>query len=103
MEKLPIISHALFTNDTIISINRKQKYITSLITFISKYEKALGQLINRRKSPIYSHLITKKKKSNKVEESTTMKLDSLCFTYFGHLIFKGKTRMKYFESILTKI
>lgn len=46
----PIISHLLYADDTIIFTNGTKSSLNKLMTFLSSYEAASGQLINKEKS-----------------------------------------------------
>ncbi|CAA7397123.1 unnamed protein product [Spirodela intermedia] len=46
----PIISHSLFADDAILFLNGCETSIKGLMTIISSYERAAGQLVNASKS-----------------------------------------------------
>ncbi|CAA7401133.1 unnamed protein product [Spirodela intermedia] len=46
----PIISHSLFADDAILFLNGCETSIRGLISIISRYERAVGQLLNASKS-----------------------------------------------------
>ncbi|CAA6657145.1 unnamed protein product [Spirodela intermedia] len=83
----PIISHSLFADDAILFLNGCKRSIRGLMSIISRYERAAGQLVNASKSSFI----------------VGFSRGHLPFDYLGCLIFLGRRRIHYFDALVGKL
>ncbi|CAA6655168.1 unnamed protein product [Spirodela intermedia] len=102
-----IISHSLFADDAILFLNGCEAFIKGLMTIISSYERATGQLVNASKS---SFMVTSsatisiiRRIQNLTGFSHGFSRGHLPFDYLGCLIFLGRRRIHYFDALVGKL
>lgn len=96
----PAISHLLFADDTIILTNGSKASLTNLLRFLSKYEEASGQKINRGKSCFLMYKKTHPSRVAIVPQTTGFIRKELPIHYLGVPLFVGAPRSAYFQGVL---
>lgn len=99
----PAISHLLFADDTIIFTNGSKASLTNLLRFLSKYEEASGQKINRGKSGFLMYKKTHPSRVAIVSQITGFIRKELPIHYLGVPLFVGAPRSAYFQVLLERI
>lgn len=99
----PAISHLLFADDTIILTNGSKASLTNLLRFLSKYEEASGQKINRGKSGFLMYKNTHPSRVAIVPQTTAFIRKELPIHYLGVPLFVGAPRSAYFQVLLERI
>ena len=99
----PSISHLLFADDTILFTNGSKSSLASLMHFLSQYEAASGQLINKEKS---CFLLAKKASPSRVaivSATTGISRKNWPIQYLGTPLFTGAPKAAYFQALIEKI
>ncbi|CAA7395567.1 unnamed protein product [Spirodela intermedia] len=99
----PIISHSLFANDAILFLNGCKTSIRGLMSIISRYERAAGQLVNASKSSFMVGPSTPIGTIRRIQGLTGFSRGHLPFDYLGCPIFLGRRRIHYFDALVGKL
>ncbi|XP_055818647.1 uncharacterized protein LOC129887548 [Solanum dulcamara] len=102
-KKGPLINHLSFADD-IISFTSTCKYSLKLIMkTLQRYEKSLGQLINKEKSQCMLPLNTNPEIMSRITSITEFKHTHGPITYLGCPLYIGRQRIIYFTSMVSKV
>ncbi|CAA7397131.1 unnamed protein product [Spirodela intermedia] len=99
----PIISHSLFADDAILFLNGCETSIRGLMSIISRYERAAGQLVNASKSSFTVGPSTPIGTIRRIQGLTRFSRGHLPFDYLGCPIFLGRRRIHYFDALVGKL
>ncbi|CAA6657847.1 unnamed protein product [Spirodela intermedia] len=99
----PIISHSLFADDAILFLNGCETSIRGLMSIISRYERATGQLVNASKSSFIVGPSTPIGTIRRIQGLTGFSRGHLPFDYLGCPIFLGRRRIHYFDALVGKL
>ncbi|CAA7399339.1 unnamed protein product [Spirodela intermedia] len=99
----PIISHSLFADDAILFLNGCETSIRRLMSIISRYERAAGQLVNASKSSFMVGPSTPIETIRRIQGLTGFSRGHSPFEYLGCPIFLGRRRIHYFDALVGKL
>ncbi|CAA7397126.1 unnamed protein product [Spirodela intermedia] len=99
----PIISHSLFADDAILFLNGCETSIRGLMSIISRYERAAGQLVNASKSSFTVGPSTPIGTIRRIQGLIGFSRGHLPFDYLGCPIFLGRRRIHYFDALVGKL
>ena len=98
----PIISHSMFADDAILFLNGCEASLQGLMGILSGYERATGQLVNTSKSS-FMVASTTINTIRRIQDISSFSRSHLPFDYLGCPIFSGRTRVHYFDGLLSKL
>ena len=97
-----MISHLLYADDTIIFTNGSKTSLINLMDFLRKYQDCSCQKINFGKSSFYVSYKISANRLHMIQHYTGFSRGSLSFKYLGCPIYKGISKVSYFEEIINK-
>jgi hypothetical protein len=97
-----IPSHCFYADDLMVFCKEKMSSLGHLKFLFTRYATCSGQIMNIRKSFIYSGGITNNRMNN-IVNLLGFNVGSLPFTYLGAPIFKGKPKGIHFQPIADKV
>lgn len=97
------ISHLCFADDLIIFTKGFRSSIRNLFAFLGDYERSTGQRINRAKSTFVISKHAGVQHVRIVARLSGVSQGKLPQQYLGHLIFKGRKKVQYFQPLLDKV
>ena len=98
----PIISHSMFEGDAILILNGCEASIQGLMRILSRYERAIRQLVSTSKNSFMVAPSTTINTIRRIQDITSFSRSHLPFDYLGSPIFSGRTRVHYFDGLLSK-
>ena len=98
-----IISHSMFADDAILFLNGCEASIQGLMRILLGYERATGQLVNTSKSSFMVAPSTTINTIRCIQDVTSFSRSHLPFDYLGCPIFSRRTRVHYFDGLLSKL
>ena len=99
----PIISHFIFLEDVIILLNGCKACIQGLMIILLGYERATWKLVNTSKSSFMVALYTTINTICLIQDIMSFSHRHLPFDYLGWPIFSRRTRVHYFDELLSKL
>ncbi|XP_059310243.1 uncharacterized protein LOC132061439 [Lycium ferocissimum] len=99
----PQINHLSYADDTILFCLAENAFLKKMIKVLGDYEKLPGQLVNNEKSSFYLYKKAPTNIVSRVRRKTGMRKGSFPFTYLGCLIFYGRRKIVYYESLIKKV
>ena len=98
-----IISNSMFADDVILFLNGCEASIQGLMRILSGYERATRQLVNTSKSSFMVAPSTTINTIRRIQDITSFSRSYLHFDYLGCPIFSRRTRVHYFDGLLSKL
>lgn len=100
---LPLHSHILYADDTIIFVNGCKKSVQHLLNFLRSYECSSGQLINTSKSCFITSQKMPPGAVSRIKSQTGYMHKRSTITYLGIPLFKGRKKVIHFKYLIDKL
>lgn len=100
---VPLHSHILYADDSIIFSNGCKKSIQHLLNFLEKYERSSGQSINCSKSCFIASQRMPVAAINRIKSQTGYLHKKSVITYLGIPLFKGRQKIVHFKYLVDRI
>lgn len=99
----PPVSHLSFADDLILFTRGHRRSLRALFYFLSCYERASGQLINKEKSFFVSSSHCSPLQGRVISGITGIRRSSLPFRYLGCNLYTGRCKKIYFSNLVQNV
>jgi len=99
---LQVPFHCFYADDLMSFCKGKSSSLQALKNLFHRYAICSGQIVNARKSYIYTSGVSQSRLNN-IVQLLGFNIGSLPFTYLGAPIFKGRPKVAYFQRIADKV